>query len=113
MTAILISREKLDYVSRQTNKPIKGWKFHFLKDKRNPSDTFKGYEVGDGFLNESDANNAPLINELVHIVPGSRMELTYECDGRINFLTAIAGIDLVFDFSEPIKTVKGDDFIAI
>lgn len=113
MTAILISREKLDYVSRMTNKPIKGWKFHFLKDKRNPSDTFKGYEVGDGFLNELDANNVSLIDELVHIVPGSRMELTYECDGRINFLTSITGQDLVFDFSKPVKTVKGDEFNAI
>ena len=112
MTAILISREELDYVSRQTNKPIKGWKLHFLKDKRNPSDTCQGYEVGDGFLNELDSNNASLISELVHIVPGSRMELTYECDGRLNFLTSITGKALVFDFSEPVKTVKGDDFIA-
>lgn len=103
MTVILISREKLDYVSRQTNKPVKGWKFYFLKNKRYPSDTFKGYEVGDGFLNEFDANNAPLIDELVRTVPGSKMELTYECEGRINFLTSLTGLDLVFDFSVPIK----------
>ena len=105
MKAILISRDRLDYVSRQSNKPIKGWKFYFLKDKRNPSDSFKGYEVCDCFLSELDSNNASIINELLHIAPGSLMELTYECDGRINFLTSITGLDSVFDFTERINSL--------
>lgn len=105
MKAILISYERLDYVSRQSNKPIKGWKFYFLKDKRNPSETFHGYEVCDCFLSELDSNNDSVINDLLHIVPGSLMDLTYECDGRINFLTSITVLDIVFDFKERINSL--------
>lgn len=99
MQAILINKVHLDFVTDKGER-VSGWKFFYLKNKRNPPSSFLGYEVLSTFL--SDSADKKLLDSLSVIMPGDHMELIYDCDGKKNYLVEIVGHDSVFDFSKSI-----------
>ena len=101
MNAVLINKEHLSYTSKKSGKPVDGWAIAYLKKKRNATDTFKGYDVGNDFISNTPENNK-LLENLAKVQPGDHLELIYECDGKYNFLDAVVPHEKVFDFTKSI-----------
>lgn len=99
MQAIMINKTHLDFETEDGQR-VQGWKFFYLKNKRNPPSSFLGYEVLSSFI--SDSADKKLLDSLSVIMPGDHMELIYDCDGKKNYLVEIVGHDRVFDFSKSI-----------
>lgn len=99
MQAIMINKTHLDFETEDGQR-VKGWKFFYLKNKRNPPASYIGYEVLSSFISDSAEKN--LLDSLSVIMPGDHMELIYDCDGKKNYLVEIVGHDPVFDFSKSI-----------
>lgn len=99
MQAILVNKTHLDFETEDGQR-VQGWKFFYLKNKRNPPSSYTGYEVLSSFI--SDSADKRLLDSLAGIMPGDHMELIYDCDGKKNYLVEIVGHDTVFDFSNSI-----------
>lgn len=100
MNAVLVSKEHLDYVSKKTGKPVKGWTISYLKSRRNKSDTFSGYDSDNYFIRDDDDL---IISQLEGINPGDHFELEFDFDGNYRFLEELVFHEAnYFDFSKPI-----------
>lgn len=100
MNAVLVSKEHLDYVSKKSGKPVKGWAITFLKSRRNKSETFVGYDVDDFFFRDEEDL---FVIALESINPGDHFELKFDFDGNYRYLEEIVFHEADYlDFSKPI-----------
>lgn len=99
MQAILVNKTHLDFETEDGQR-VQGWKFFYLKNKRNPPKSYVGYEVLSSFI--SDSGDELILDSLDRIMPGDHIELIYECDGKKNYLVDLIKHEPVFDFSKPI-----------